>query len=203
MYEHLVRTAVTEIDMRKRQQLFIIIDMIHNLATQELTRISSGSLAEGIDLPGSDIDIMFVFRDVDVIQDERHIKHPVKRNTFVIETDNDHPGFTRLRLLTKGYVKINCKACEYFEETTKGLSLSSTKFVCNMSKMFPGMKISPHGPCPSDKDRDLDLAFCFRSKYLPYNTISWASRYRQQWPPNSTIDKKKKIWLLVSTNWTE
>ncbi|VDI20824.1 fructose-1,6-bisphosphatase I [Mytilus galloprovincialis] len=71
VYESFVNIVDTEIDIRKRQQLFIIHDMIDNTHQLEGTTISSGSLAEGIDLQGIDIDIMFVIPNVDVIRDLR------------------------------------------------------------------------------------------------------------------------------------
>ena len=46
-----------------------------------------------------------------------------------------------------------------------------------------------HGPCLSDKNQSTDVAYCLRSKYLPYNTLSWIIRYRQQLPPNVIIDR--------------
>ncbi|VDI24636.1 Hypothetical predicted protein [Mytilus galloprovincialis] len=103
MPKNLVKTVGTEIDIRNRQQLFNIQDSIANAQAQKpFTQISSGSLAEGIDLPGSDIDIMYVMKEIDVIQDVRNIKHPVQRTTFLMETHTDHPGFGRLRLIAGG-----------------------------------------------------------------------------------------------------
>lgn len=55
LYEHLVNIAGTEKDKRKRQQLFITEDMIQNAILPEITQTLSGSLAEGLDLPGSDM----------------------------------------------------------------------------------------------------------------------------------------------------
>lgn len=52
LYDHLVHTIGTEIDIRTRQQLFILQDMINNTNQSEVTTISSRSLAEGLDLPG-------------------------------------------------------------------------------------------------------------------------------------------------------
>ncbi|XP_076084490.1 cyclic GMP-AMP synthase-like receptor 2 [Mytilus galloprovincialis] len=63
--------------------------------------------------------------------------------------------------------------------------------------MMPGHVLSPHGPCLSDQGQNMDFAFCFRNKYLPYDAIPWLSRCRKQWPPNSTIDKIKKYGCLL------
>ncbi|XP_071142284.1 uncharacterized protein [Mytilus edulis] len=201
LYENLVKTVGTEIDIRKRQQLFIIQDIIYNASPDKaLTQISSGSLAEGFDLRGSDIDLMFVIYNVDVIQDVRNIRHPVQCTTLVMETDTDHPGFTRLRLIAGGDGENIFLTYEDFENTSKGLCLSVKKFVRNIEEVIqqPHLSpLSPHGPCLSDQGQNVDFAFCLRSRHLPYSTISWASRYRHQWPPNSTIDKIKKYGCLL------
>ncbi|VDH97267.1 Hypothetical predicted protein [Mytilus galloprovincialis] len=65
--KHLINTVGTEIDIRNRQRLCIINDMIYNATSDTHTRISSGILAEGLDLPGSDRDVMYVINSVDVI----------------------------------------------------------------------------------------------------------------------------------------
>ncbi|VDH97898.1 Hypothetical predicted protein [Mytilus galloprovincialis] len=102
LVNHLIRTIGTEIDIRKRQILFILQDKIYNATDVNITEIPSGSLAEGLDLPGSDVDIMIVDEVVNVAQIERNIKHPVQRTEVFMETDTDHPGFTRLRLIAAG-----------------------------------------------------------------------------------------------------
>ncbi|XP_076078859.1 uncharacterized protein LOC143048875 [Mytilus galloprovincialis] len=201
LYEHLVKTAGTEVKIRKRQQLFITKDMINNEnminMSTNITDISSGSLAEGIYLPGSDLDIMYVIKNVDVILDVRNIKHSIQRTTLVMENDNDHPGFTRLRLIAGGegeslYIQPKC-----FESTRQGLCLSVNSFVDNINSKIPYFKLSSHGPCLSDNNQQVDYAFCLRSKYLPYNALPWASRHRLQWPPNSVIDKIKNYGCLL------
>ncbi|XP_076082433.1 uncharacterized protein LOC143053526 [Mytilus galloprovincialis] len=198
LYEHLVETVGTEEDMRKRQQLFIIQDVIEN-TDSKCTQISSGSLAEGLDLQGSDLDLMLVFNnvDVDVIQDLRNMRHPVQRTTLLMETDTDHPGFRRLRLIAGANRENDLLTYEYFESTSKGLCLSVNKFVGNIKKSTKQQHLSTHGPCVSDQQGTIDIAYCLRSKYLPYSIISWALRYRQQWPPNSTIDKIKQYGCLL------
>ncbi|XP_063406946.1 uncharacterized protein LOC134690806 [Mytilus trossulus] len=201
LYEHLVSTAGTEIDIRTRQQLFITDDMIQNATWRSdgnnLKVISSGSLAEGLDLPGSDMDIMVLIENVDVIRDVRNIKHPVQITTLLMENNNDHPGFTRLRLIAGGngesfFIQNKC-----FQSTRQGLYLSVNLFVNNINRSIPNMKLSSHGPCLSDDDQSVDIAYCLRSKYLPYNAIPWASRHRLQWPPNSVIDKIKNGGCLL------
>ncbi|VDI82312.1 Hypothetical predicted protein [Mytilus galloprovincialis] len=162
-----------------------------------VTILSSGSLAEGIDLPGSDIDMMYVTKDVDVIRDIKNINHSVRRTTLVMENDYDHPGFTRLRLIAGGDGISTFIQPNFFESTRQGLYLSVNTFVSNIKDNLPNVQYSSHGPCLSDDNQYMDFAFCLRSKYIPYNAIPWASRYRLQWPPNSVIDKIEKDGCLL------
>ncbi|CAC5366769.1 unnamed protein product [Mytilus coruscus] len=200
LYEHLVNEVGSEIDFRKRQQLFIVKDMLDNAALSSLTQIMSGSLGEGLNLPGRDIDLMYVIHEVDVIQDRRTIKKPlehVKRTTLLMETEHNHPGFARLLLLKGVHLEIDFITLETFENTNKGLYLSVNKFVSKLKQLHPFLKLSTHGPCVSNKGQRTDIAYCIRSQYLPYNAREWTLRNRQQWPPNNIIDKIKEFGCLL------
>ncbi|VDI82457.1 Hypothetical predicted protein [Mytilus galloprovincialis] len=179
LYEQLVQIVGTEIDIRKRQRLFILFDMYINACMLDRAHISSGSLAEGIDLPGSDIDIMYVIRNIYVIQNafNSSIKQPKNRIEFVMETDIDHPGFTRLKRNSK-YLPVN-----------NFLNIFKTNN-CNVP-------LYSHGPCLSTRELTVDIAFCLRSKYLPQNVNSWAFRHRWQWPPHFVIDKIIQYGCLI------
>ncbi|CAC5386006.1 unnamed protein product [Mytilus coruscus] len=180
-YEHLVYTIGTEMNIRIRQRLLIIEDMVSNLFDSYITRISSGSLAEGLDLPGSESDVMYLIKTVDVIQNVQNIKHPIHHTTLVMESDNDHPGFTRLRLIAESEDDTLIIISEFCESTTNGEYVS----------------ISSHGPCLSDTDQNIDVAICLRSKSLPHIAIPWVRRRRHQWPPNVVIDKIVKYGCLL------
>ncbi|XP_071177236.1 uncharacterized protein [Mytilus edulis] len=200
-YECLVNEIGTEIDIRKRQRLFIIQDMIYNEIMPQKRRIASGSLSEGLDLPGSDFDIMYEMIDIDVIHNVRKIKHPIHRTTCVMENDINHPGFTRLRLVAEKDGKsflTPCARCKSVNESLfvsssgKGLYLSVNRFLRKIWHSFSFTKFMPlflHGPCFSDDRQNYDYAYCLRSKYLPRNAIPWGTRHRCQWPPNSVIDR--------------
>ncbi|XP_063443284.1 uncharacterized protein LOC134723654 [Mytilus trossulus] len=189
LFKHLIYTVGTEIDIRNRQRLCIINDMIYNATSDTLTRISSGSLAEGLDLPGSDRDVMHVINTVDVIQNTRNIKPSSERPTLVMETDSDHPGFTKLKLVTGEFDESLLIPSISFGDTCKCFYLSSDSFVNSSRQLYLNMPLSLHGPCISDQDETFDIAFCLRSKVLPYNAKPWAWRYRKQWPPNFVIER--------------
>ncbi|CAC5365966.1 unnamed protein product [Mytilus coruscus] len=186
----LVKTIGTEIDIRTRQRLFIIQDMIVNACSTE-TKISSGSLAEELDLPGSDMDIMFVSNAADVIQNERNIKHPIHNDIFVMETSIDYPGFTRLRLVArhdKKSIDLTCFDCPPGSCTGK-YYIGINSFLDSYRQWFPNIKGVIHGPCISNEKQTIDVTFCLHSTYLPDNAIPWAFRHRLQWPPNFVIER--------------
>ncbi|XP_071138543.1 uncharacterized protein [Mytilus edulis] len=141
LYEHLVETIGTEIEIRTRQRLFIIKDMINNAYPTQRPHISSGSLSEGLNLPGSDIDIMYVVHEFEVVQNARNIKHPIKHSICVLETDVDHPGFTRLIAVKTNDVKKcsrqQCNYCRCTDTRQFHVALSLTDFV--LSRCSPDM----------------------------------------------------------------
>ncbi|XP_063406035.1 uncharacterized protein LOC134689995 [Mytilus trossulus] len=187
-------------DIRSRQRLLIIHDMMYNLRGNHKTIISSGSMAEGLDLPGSDIDAMCLFNDVDVIESKRNIKHPIQNTTLLMESDIENPGFTRLRLIAVRENKTIIKLSECCENTSTGEYVSVNKFLHIVEQSvtyFTGSQLSSHGPCFSDTDQHYDLAFCLRSKRFPNIAIPWVRRHRRQWPPNVVIDKIVKYGCLL------
>jgi hypothetical protein len=50
----------------------------------------------GLDLPGSDIDIMCVFSGVKVIQNVQHMNRSARHTTLLMEDEMEFPGFTTL-----------------------------------------------------------------------------------------------------------
>ncbi|XP_063405722.1 uncharacterized protein LOC134689686 [Mytilus trossulus] len=163
--------------------------MIVNACMTDFRKISSGSLAEGLDFPGSDIDIMYICNDIDVVDNVSNIKHPIQRMTCVMETEFDHPGFTSLRVKAKGegLVIVDCQ-CSPGTCSGEWLYLPPNEFSKKYMNRW-SVPLSLHGPCLSNQNHTIDMAFCVRSKYLPRNASSWAIRHRWQWPPNFVIDR--------------
>ncbi|VDI14242.1 Hypothetical predicted protein [Mytilus galloprovincialis] len=95
-----------------------------------------------LDLPGSDEDKMFVDEVVNVTKIERNIKHPVQRTEVFMETDTDHPGFTRLRLIAAGKRKDAVTgwmfyASFYYVTGQYNVTLRLTEYA--LSKCLPDM----------------------------------------------------------------
>ncbi|XP_063438539.1 uncharacterized protein LOC134719478 [Mytilus trossulus] len=201
LYKQLAIAVGTELDIRNKQRLCIIHDRIANVCAidQRHTHITSGSLAEGLALPDSDIDTMHVLNNIDLIKDERNIKHPINSDIAVMETAIDHPGFTRIRIIAQTdrnswfNVKCNCPP-----KTCRGAYFSVDDFLGYYIQRYGyGKRVSIHGPCISNLSRTEDEAFCIRSKYLPHNAIQWTVRHRRQWPSNFVINRIKSYGCLI------
>ncbi|VDI40294.1 Hypothetical predicted protein [Mytilus galloprovincialis] len=106
-----------------------------------------------------------------------------------METDTDHPGFTRLRLIAERRRENDFVSNESIVNTQTGLYLSTTNFLNHIKQSTKVYNLSTHGPCLSNTNQDVDIACCLRSKYLPYHAMPWKLRYRRQWPPNAIIDR--------------
>jgi hypothetical protein len=147
----------------------------HLTVNTKITTVSSGSLAEGLDLPGSDIDIMFVFNNVNILQNVQHMNRSARHTTLLIEDDMEFPGFTTLKLIAEGDAFTSP---EYFVETTNGMYFSNISFIRKLIEISANLKQSAHDPCLSDKDEAMDTAYIFhfhswsRQAEQPYHLLS-------------------------------
>ena len=186
VYDNLISVVGSEMDIRLRQNIFLIKDKIVNRVNTEITNVSSGSLAEGLDLPGSDIDIMYVFNNVNILQNEQHLNRSARHTTLLIEDEMEFPGFTTFKLIADGDA---CTPPAYFVETTNGMYFSNISFIRKLIESIANLKQSAHGPCLSDKDGNVDTAYCFHFHCWPRQAEQWIYRHRPgQWPPEILID---------------
>jgi hypothetical protein len=187
VYDNLICVVGSEMDIRIRQNVFLIKDKIYNRVNTTLTIVSSGSLAEGLDLPGSDMDIMYVFNNVNILQNVQHMNRSARHTTLLIGDEMEFPGFTTLKLIVEGDV---FNSLEYFVETSNGMYFSSISFIRKCIEENVNYKQSAHGPCLSGKDESVDIAFCFHLHSWPRQAEQWIYRHRPgQWPPEILIDK--------------
>jgi hypothetical protein len=94
VYDNLIRVVGSEMDIRVRQNMFLIKDKISNKIDTVITQVSSGSLAEGLDLPVSDIDTMFVLKRVKIVQNVQQINYSARCTTLLMEDSMEIPGFS-------------------------------------------------------------------------------------------------------------
>ena len=164
--------------------MFLIMDKLYDKVHTDRSQVSSGSLANGVDLPGSDIDVMYVLNRVQVIQNVQHMNPSAHHTILLAEDDMEFPGFSRLKLIAEGSTSHDC-----FVETTNGMFLSNISFMRKLIEGSIHYIRSAHGPCLSDKNEAVDVAFCFHLHSWPRQAEKWLYRHRPcQWPPVKLID---------------
>ena len=189
VYDNLIRVVGSEMDTRIRQNMFLIMDKISDNANAVLTRLSSGSLAEGLALPGSDLDVMIVLNRIKVVHNVKQMNHSERCTTLLMEDDMEIPGFSSLKLIADSN-EYRFTPLECFVETRNGMLLSNMLFIRKYIEITMNLKTSVHGPCLSNTEETLDVAFCFHSYSWPRQAKQWIYRHRPgQWPPDILIDE--------------
>ncbi|VDH98713.1 Hypothetical predicted protein, partial [Mytilus galloprovincialis] len=138
------------------------------------TIITSGSFGEGLEMRGSDIDIMFMLPYVEIVEN-MEIPFNLNKIYFVIETYETQPCFTKLRLIFSEEFKI-LKLCEKIGSEYY-LSNVYIKELC-LNKSCPII----HGPCVADEDGVFEIAYCLHSKSWITAAQQWITRSNNSWP---------------------
>lgn len=178
-----------------RQKLFILNDLISEICGFGCTRIYSGSLAEGLDLPGSDYDCMYVLKDFTVVQNLGRVPCRLGVVTFLIEYDDNHPGFSKLKLIRGDEMLFSPLS---FIEIDNGKYLCSVAFLNSICSSVSHMQLTTHGPCLSDIDLTFDNAFCFHLRSWPEQAKAWIYRHRsKEWPSDRLVENIVGFGCLI------
>ncbi|XP_071147370.1 uncharacterized protein [Mytilus edulis] len=141
--------------------------------------ITSGSYGEGLEMRGSDLDIMQVEKSIKVNADKQPDFYPSK--TYLsMETDDVKPGFTQLRLeYSRNMFILEC--CE--EHNGKHYFSSALYKGILLFGEVDGDTI--HGPCITDKKGDLDFASSLHCKTWISSAVNWITRSNSSWPSHN------------------
>ncbi|VDI61362.1 Hypothetical predicted protein [Mytilus galloprovincialis] len=139
-----------------------------------LTFITSGSFGEGLEMRGSDLDIMMVLHKLcEVFENIKTCFNPEIEHV-IIEIDDVKPCYALLRL--DHY--INPDIFNYCEEHNgKQYFSSALHKQCLLSDF--SKKI--HGPCISDKDGYFDYAISLHCKTWISPALQWITRSSNSW----------------------
>ncbi|CAC5422833.1 unnamed protein product [Mytilus coruscus] len=139
-----------------------------------ITYITSGSFGEGLEMRGSDLDIMRVIKSMEVHED---IKTAYNSNVthLSMETDDVKAGFTQL-LVEQIYPQFLCKYCE---ELNGKHYFSSALYMEEFMVITNSVK---HGPCLSDKAGIYDNAICLHCATWISQASQWITRSSNSWP---------------------
>ncbi|XP_071145515.1 uncharacterized protein [Mytilus edulis] len=145
---------------------------------KSFTCITSGSYGEGLEMRGSDLDIMLVRTTIKVNADTQTDFNPSITYLFM-DTDDVKPGFTQLRLeySRNQYILESC------EEHNGKHYFSSALCKGKILLFIKGETI--HGPCISNKTGVLDLAFSLHCKTWISSAVNWITRSGSSWPSHN------------------
>ncbi|XP_076086500.1 uncharacterized protein LOC143057146 [Mytilus galloprovincialis] len=155
--------------------------MRDNLSNEKLkTVITSGSFGEGLDMRGSDLDIMQVSKSIEVTEDVKPIFDPCMTYLFM-DTDDVKPGYSLLRLQYSRSQSL----LEHCEEHNGKTYFSGA--LCKQNAFSVGFKNGEtiHGPCISDPNGVLDLAFSVHCKTWISSAVQWLTRSSSSWPSHN------------------
>ncbi|XP_071128167.1 uncharacterized protein [Mytilus edulis] len=141
--------------------------------------ISSGSKAEGLDLPGSDYDIMFLAKNWLVYETKPNDDDDV----IVLDTDNALPGFALLKVADN--TTFPCP----ITVTANGNYIANIDYLKFILGKENDILYTIHGPSLSNSALDdTDLVFCFKYHTWPTIAKNWLLRYRpSNWPSRDVI----------------
>ncbi|XP_063423796.1 uncharacterized protein LOC134707720 [Mytilus trossulus] len=160
---------------------------------KDFLRLSSGSKGEGLNLNGSDLDVMFFDQRFKVYESEREAvqNHDC---VLVMETEDTQPCYTYLRLFTNYNILPNKYKQVLQQQSGKNLISSELYKLWMIDNTISDIMInSPinniHGPCLSDKKGEYDVAFCFQCDQWVSHAQPWITRARETWPSPELISK--------------
>lgn len=137
--------------------------------------ITSGSFGEGLEMKGSDIDIMYVCKQIEI---HENMSSVVKNNNKIhcsINMEDTSPGFTYL-----SFEFTNAKdVLPICVDVGGKLCLSNVMF----KQLFAyGILADDHGPCLSDTNGILDVCYCLHSESWITSANHWITRSNYSWP---------------------
>ncbi|CAG2252137.1 unnamed protein product [Mytilus edulis] len=127
-YKYLCQTIGSEEDVRIRRLGFVIRDIGRN----DIIFITSGSKGEGLNLNGSDLDLMFIDRYLKVYESEADVVLEGRGLPVMMYTEDTPPCFTLLHLLTyhknQTLVRVSVSLLNILDTHHMGYALSSELF---------------------------------------------------------------------------
>ena len=185
LYHSLVQIVGSEEDIKLRQRAFEIMDIVNGYGDDDSISVSSGSLPEGLDMRGSDEDMMLILKYVDVIPSSERVLSKITNDessqsvtNLYMDMDETRPGYAKLLALDTSidnqYISKSLFDCDDRQV------VSSAKFRGLFVR--PGME--PHGPCVSDGV--FDFAISIRGS-------SWPTIAKER-----LMNSKKQNWLSDS-----
>ncbi|XP_071147878.1 uncharacterized protein [Mytilus edulis] len=153
-------------------------------SSKSWTCITSGSYGEGLEMRGSDLDVMQVIKSINVNADKQPDFDP-SITYLSMDTDDVKHGFTQLRLeYSRDQYIFEC--CEehngkhYFSS-----ALYKENFLLCGDKDKQIHRFDVHGPCITDKKGVFDFALSLHCKTWISSAVNWITRSSSSWPSHN------------------
>ncbi|CAC5414199.1 unnamed protein product [Mytilus coruscus] len=196
LYHYLCKNIVgTENHVKTIRLMNTVCD--HLSSEDNRVYITSGSFGEGLEMRGSDIDIMFVLKRIEVNENiTSHFFNP-KKTYFSLKTEDTKPGFAMLCLISSPSHQM-LDSCEtYRMDNYLSNALFRKRYLNEASPV-------EHGPCISDTDGLTDLAHCLHNisislyQYLCKNIVGSENHVKTLKLMNTVSDNLSSDDIRVS-----
>ncbi|CAC5389934.1 unnamed protein product [Mytilus coruscus] len=182
-YKYLCHKIGSEEVVKARRLILTCQDM--DAHPKRFLRLSSGSKGEGLNLNGSDFDVMLFDLRFKVYESER-VAVQDHDCVLVMETEDTQPCYTYLRLFTNYNILPHKYKKVFQQQSGQNLFSSELYKLCMLNSVATKFHHRPvnniHGPCLSDKNYEFDLAFCFKCDQWVSQAQPWITRPRATWP---------------------
>lgn len=183
-YDYLCTKIGNIKEVKGRRLAFTAVDT----SSAKNRQFSSGSKSEGLNLKGSDIDLMLIDNNFKVYESEREAVQE-QEVVLYMDTTDTRPSFTHLHLYTD-YNSIYITLRKMLEKHGVKHLLSNVlykKFLLQILRVTPLNKI--HGPCVSDVNETYDFAYSLKCDKWISQAAPWISRPRSSWLSPEIISK--------------
>ena len=184
IYQYLCDIVGSKDVVKTRRSTILAADTA--LSNTDHALISSGSKGEGLDLNGSDYDIMLVDKHIGVYESIHDMSSfsPSHGLTLLMDTNLTKPGYTKLKVcdISESYSSIYMECCETFQ--------MKSYISCNLFRefhLYEGYDMIIHGPCSSSKDGTVDIVGTFQCKKWVKPARQWIFRSRRIRPEYELI----------------
>ncbi|VDI23866.1 Hypothetical predicted protein [Mytilus galloprovincialis] len=199
IYKYLCQKIGCEDEVKVRRLTYLIDDL--GIPSTKLKQITSGSKGEGLNLNGSDLDLMYIDSVFKVYESDNDIvPQSGLWNLLVMDTEDTHPCFTQLLLVNDHDLTFPTQVIKnLFQERTFSSELYRLFCIKGVSNIFTFtctdiMKI--HGPCISSTTDTIDVARCLKCDNWISQAQPWIKRPRTTWPSPDLISKITSCGVL-------
>ncbi|VDI23865.1 Hypothetical predicted protein [Mytilus galloprovincialis] len=196
IYKYLCQKIGSEDEVKIRRLTYIIDDL--GIPSTTATQITSGSKGEGLQLKGSDLDLMSIDPSFKVYESESDFfPQSCKCILLLRKTEDTHPCFTQLHLVNNH--DLTGDHGKRIKNSFLGRKFSSELYRINCMENMPNIDGMPkiHGPCISTTTENMDLAWCLKCDKWISQAKQWIIRSRTTWPPLDLISKIISCGVLL------